>query len=141
MKITNTIKENKILAVLIFMTTMGVLTFDIFHYSKAYGIVEINNVNSLFLIPFITLICGLGILLGTTKQQDDFESNYQKRLTQREKEVIDLIIQGKKNKEIAEELFIDISTVKSHVNKIYKKTGVKNRKGFLEISKTVLYKG
>ena len=123
------------------MTTIGVLTFDIFHYSKAYGIVEINNVNSLFLVPFIALICGFGILLGSTKQNDEFESSYQKRMTGREKEVIALIIQGKKNKEIAEELFIDISTVKSHVNKIYKKSGVKNRKGLLEIANAVLNKG
>ena len=141
MKIVNTIKENKILFVLILMTTIGVLTFDIFHYSKAYGIMEINNVNSLFLVPFITLICAFGILLGTSKKQDEFETSYAKRMTAREKEVVELIIKGKKNKEIAEELFIDIATVKSHINKIYKKSEVKNRKELLEIAKSVLKRG
>ena len=81
------------------------------------------------------------IIIFHLKQNDEFESSYQKRMTGREKEVIALIIQGKKNKEIAEELFIDISTVKSHVNKIYKKSGVKNRKGLLEIANAVLNKG
>ena len=140
MKIPNPLNENKILAVLIFITTVGVLTFDIFHYSKVYGIVEINNINSLFLVPFITLICYFGILLGASKKQDEFQSSYSKRMTEREKEVIQLIVEGKKNKEIAKELFIDIATVKSHINKIYKKTDAKNRQELSEVAKSVLKK-
>ncbi len=128
LNIKASIGENKILIILSLMIILGVLAFDIFHYSKAYGVVQINMVNSLLLVPFIVLVCGLGMLLGTTKQKDDFEYSFQKRLSKREIEVIALIKQGKRNKEIAEELFIDLSTVKTHLNKIYRKTGVKNRK-------------
>jgi DNA-binding CsgD family transcriptional regulator len=48
-------------------------------------------------------------------------------ISAREKEVIELIIQGKTNKEIAEELFISLSTVKDHIHRAFKKTGVNNR--------------
>ncbi len=119
------------------MITLGVLVFDVFHYSQAYGIVQINNINSLLLVPFIVLVCGLGMLLGKTRQKDEFEYSYLRRLSKREKEVMVLVNQGKGNQEIAEDLFIDISTVKSHLNKIYKKTGVKNRKGLKEIAYSI----
>ena len=49
------------------------------------------------------------------------------KITKREMEVIELICQGKTNKEIADQLFISIETVKDHNYKIFQKTGVKNR--------------
>jgi DNA-binding CsgD family transcriptional regulator len=49
-------------------------------------------------------------------------------LTTRESEILDSIADGKSNKEIAEELFISINTVKFHVKKIYEKLEVSNRK-------------
>lgn len=116
------------------------LIFNVFHYSSSYGLVEINNRNSLFLVPFILLVCGLGVLLGTTKKDIEFELAYQNQITDREKKVIELISQGKKNQEIADELFNDISTIKTHLNNIYKKTGAKNRKELALLSKTILEK-
>ncbi len=47
--------------------------------------------------------------------------------TQRELKILDLILKGKSNKAIAVELFIELSTVKSHINKLYSKMGVSNR--------------
>ncbi|MBK9686420.1 MAG: response regulator transcription factor [Saprospiraceae bacterium] len=48
-------------------------------------------------------------------------------LSGRQKEVYDLIISGKTNKEIINELFIEQSTLKSHINQIYKKLNIKSR--------------
>lgn len=48
-------------------------------------------------------------------------------LTQKEAEILQFIGQGKSNKEIAQALFIEISTVKTHINKLYAKAGVNNR--------------
>ena len=48
-------------------------------------------------------------------------------LTQREREVLTLLAEGKSNKEISSMLFISPETVKSHVKKIYKKLGAANR--------------
>jgi DNA-binding NarL/FixJ family response regulator len=39
-----------------------------------------------------------------------------------------LLKKGRSNKEIAQELHIEVSTVKSHLNKIYSRLGVKSRK-------------
>lgn len=49
-------------------------------------------------------------------------------LTERQREVYDLIISGKTNKEIMAELFIEQSTLKSHINQIYKKLNIKSRR-------------
>lgn len=49
-------------------------------------------------------------------------------LTERQREVYHLIISGKTNKEIRAELFIEQSTLKSHINQIYKKLNIKSRR-------------
>lgn len=48
-------------------------------------------------------------------------------LTRREREVTELICQGKSNKDIAEILFLSESTVKTHIYNIFRKLEVKNR--------------
>lgn len=49
-------------------------------------------------------------------------------LTVRQREVFDLILQGKSNKEIMSELSIELSTLKTHINKLYKILGIESRK-------------
>lgn len=53
-------------------------------------------------------------------------------LSKQEKNVKNLILRGKSNKEIAKELFISVSTVKTHITHIYNKLNVSNRKELLE---------
>ncbi|WP_315856140.1 MULTISPECIES: response regulator transcription factor [unclassified Synechococcus] len=48
-------------------------------------------------------------------------------LTPREKTVLDLILTGMSNKEIADQLFLSPSTVKSYSRDVIRKLGVKNR--------------
>ncbi|GIG88221.1 response regulator [Plantactinospora endophytica] len=48
-------------------------------------------------------------------------------LTEREAEVVRAIARGRTNREIAAELFITLSTVKSHVSGIQTKLGLRNR--------------
>lgn len=49
------------------------------------------------------------------------------QLSQREREIIVLISQGYKNKEIAEKMFITEQTVKNHLHNIFDKLGVSDR--------------
>lgn len=66
-----------------------------------------------------------------SKAQKERDQWYQ-LLSPREKEVIQLILAGKRNKEIAETLFIELSTVKTHINNIYKILDVQNRREAIE---------
>ena len=53
------------------------------------------------------------------------------RFTTREIELMRLLLAGKSNKEISEELFVSLQTVKNYVSKVYKKAGLKNRVQFV----------
>jgi DNA-binding NarL/FixJ family response regulator len=48
-------------------------------------------------------------------------------LTEREREIVNLLAQGRSNAEIAGDLFISEKTVKNHINHIYAKLGVGTR--------------
>ncbi|GHV45381.1 hypothetical protein AGMMS49546_31030 [Spirochaetia bacterium] len=48
-------------------------------------------------------------------------------LTDREKQAVEKLIQGKSNKEIGESLFVSTKTVEAHLRNIYRKTGAPNR--------------
>jgi DNA-binding CsgD family transcriptional regulator len=66
--------------------------------------------------------------------KSEIESNKQnsenqfEELSVRQKQVFDLIISGKSNKEIMNELSIELSTLKTHINKLYKTLGIDSRK-------------
>jgi len=57
-------------------------------------------------------------------------------LSARQRKVFDLIVQGKSNKEIISELIIELSTLKTHINQIYKALDIKSRKEALSFGKT-----
>jgi ATP/maltotriose-dependent transcriptional regulator MalT len=61
-----------------------------------------------------------GYGLGTNQPLPEF-------LTAREQEVLELIVSGLSNQEIASQLFVAHSTVKSYVNRIFRKLGVESR--------------
>jgi len=49
------------------------------------------------------------------------------QISNREREIMELILQGKSNKEIEDMLFISYNTVKNHIYNLYQKLGVKSR--------------
>lgn len=64
------------------------------------------------------------------KKNTIYEANIvieQEILSAREYEVLKLIAKGLSNKEIAEQLFVSINTIKSHIQKIFEKLDVQNR--------------
>ena len=52
--------------------------------------------------------------------------------TSQEEKVAELIMEDKSNKEIANELFISLNTVKTHIRNLYGKLEVSNRRDFIE---------
>lgn len=59
-------------------------------------------------------------------------------LSSREREIVALVAQGYKNKEMAEKMFISEQTVKNHLHNIFDKLGVSDR---LELALYAIHKG
>jgi len=86
------------------------------------------------IISFIWGTVTLGYLLFAVPPQeglshvvltDAFATGF--GLTPREKEIINLLLKGKNNREIGEKLFISPRTVETHIYNIYRKCSVKNK--------------
>lgn len=48
-------------------------------------------------------------------------------LSQREREIVDLLVQGKSNKEMADKLCLSSDTIKAHLQHVFRKIGVSSR--------------
>lgn len=88
-------------------------------------------VESTLLALFLLIIIFLNVRLRkiNSSQKNNvysLEENIEK-LTLKEKEILKLLSMGRTNKEIASELFIELSTVKSHLGRIYKQLNVAGR--------------
>ena len=86
-------------------------------------------------VAAIALATGV-VLTNRHHQQrttDRVDSNPLETLTAKELHVLELIASGKSNKEIASENYIEISTVKTHINNMFFKLSVKNRKDAAKI--------
>ncbi len=78
------------------------------------------------------------IINGIKNSNKDNSSEIGKKvdlLTHRQREIFELIIKGRSNKEIMSELFIELSTLKTHINHIYKILEILNRKEARAIGK------
>ena len=67
-------------------------------------------------------------LTNKSNSEEENKRRFIDDLSLREKEIFDLIVLSKTNKEIANELNISINTVKFHVKNIYEKLNIKSRK-------------
>lgn len=57
------------------------------------------------------------------------------QLTAREAEVLELIVAGRTNPEIAAALFVSVATVKTHVNALFAKLAVTDRRGAIAVAR------
>ncbi|WP_347373213.1 helix-turn-helix transcriptional regulator [Aequorivita sp. Q41] len=81
-----------------------------------------------FLLGVIAGISILGNLFFYRKlQKANTFVALKESLSNQEKKVLELILENKSNKEIASLMFVSLSTVKSHINNLYKKLNVNSR--------------
>jgi DNA-binding NarL/FixJ family response regulator len=64
---------------------------------------------------------------GAAASGHEGESRIENRMTAREREVLELLMDGRSNRAIAEALGIDEATVKAHLGRMLRKTGAHNR--------------
>ena len=55
------------------------------------------------------------------------------KISKREREIMELIVAGKSNKEIEERLYISLNTVKNHIYHLYQKLGIKRRSQLMHL--------
>ncbi len=55
------------------------------------------------------------------------------KISKREREIMELIVAGKSNKEIEEQLFISVNTVKNHIYHLYQKLGINSRSQLMHL--------
>ena len=75
---------------------------------------------------------------GSGGQSSGGKSRERSPLSAREREIVALVAQGYKNKEMAEKMFISEQTVKNHLHNIFDKLGVSDR---LELALYAIHKG
>jgi DNA-binding NarL/FixJ family response regulator len=75
---------------------------------------------------------------GSSSGQSGTKGRERSPLSTREREIVALVAQGYKNKEMAEKMFISEQTVKNHLHNIFDKLGVSDR---LELALYAIHKG
>jgi len=143
MKKILTFFKQYLFAIKIALLVAGVIiVFEVINLCVLYGYMRTDLYVSLVAVCFLTV----GLMLNKNKQIQKAPTaipvaEAPELLTAREKQVMALIAEGKTNKEIAATQFVEISTIKTHVNNIYTKLGVKNRKEacakYIEMAKAV----
>ncbi len=104
----------------------GFMGTDFYMFYFPFYYLILNAVPFFFIKKF--LMNYHGNIISQTSTAEEIETVFKKfKITKREKEIIGLILKGKTNNEIEDELFISINTVKHHVYSIYTKLKVKNR--------------
>lgn len=99
-------------------------------HSEFIRIIRSTNAGEKITSPFLaTLAAPAPSPRGERQTEEDIEREIDERssLTEREKEMLRLLLQGKSNKEISALTFVSTDTVKTHLQNIYKKLGVKSR--------------
>lgn len=93
-------------------------------------------------IAILLLLIALFLLLFRHKNQQNGRDEDRRKelflsLTSKQQEILMLLAAGKSNKEIAQALFIELSTVKTHINSIYKQLKLSDRKAAVDFYQSV----
>ncbi|MDX8341036.1 helix-turn-helix transcriptional regulator [Draconibacterium sp. IB214405] len=89
-------------------------------------------IEAVIILVLLIILIGLYSRIKKIRGQENDPANNLKPLyeglTLKQQEILGLLADGKTNKEIAQELFVELSTVKTHINNIYRQLNVSTRK-------------
>jgi len=115
--------------------------FQLSQYSITSGNLKIEIVIAVIALVFFFI----GIFINKrslhklieNSDEIDFKKIENLEITKREYEVLQHIVSGLSNKEIAEKLFLSESTIKSHVSNLFLKLNAKRRTEAVKIAKSI----
>lgn len=79
-----------------------------------------------FLLLVLSILTNIFLFSKLNKQKNQ-KTDLRSSLTKQEQNILKLLLEDKSNKDIAEALFVSLSTVKTHVNNVYRKLNVQTR--------------
>ncbi len=90
-------------------------------------------------VALVFLVVGFFLSKWNNQKTGQVNTDPLSNLTSKELHILQLIADGKSNKEIAAVNFVEISTIKTHINNIYTKLGISSRKEAVIKYKSTLY--
>ena len=132
------IKNHFVIILIGFTTAITIVLLQAISLLVIYRYVNLEYYLCLIAVFFLTT----GILLNARYKKTvaavASQGSLLDSLSNKETKVLQMVAEGKTNKEIAVALFIELSTVKTHVNHIYSKISVSKRgearKKYLELA-------
>jgi DNA-binding CsgD family transcriptional regulator len=101
--------------------------------SDKYSIHATNEKDNQWLFYFLIVISLISIIINILlfskiySNKKVIKTKLKSSLTKQEQNILNLLLEDKSNKDIADALFVSLSTVKTHVNNVYKKLNVQTR--------------
>ncbi|MFI5161813.1 MAG: response regulator transcription factor [Sphingobacteriales bacterium] len=113
------------------ITSVGIIIFWIIGQLTLYRYLKIEYYAAIIAVSFLTA----GMVMARSKSIQNSPSGKKPldELTQKELSILEQIAAGKSNKEIAAENFVELSTIKTHINNIYSKLSVNSRKEAIKV--------
>ena len=133
-------KRQKLLEAIAILLVLSAVAFRFDHGSSnwlwsGYPLIAVVMVLAVISIAMLWIRIEqqkMNTIIGALKANMPAMSNEREtklnELSAKQREVFDLIVQGKSNKEIIATMVIELSTLKSHINQIYKKLGITSRR-------------
>lgn len=122
---------SKIKSYLVFGASAGalLLLIQVIHYKVMIRDMELEVLEATIAIIFLTVGILLSLSVRKIKQHLEINRNEAKKasLSDRELDVLTLLVQGHSNQEIADRLFVSLNTIKTHLANVYGKLGVSRR--------------
>jgi len=101
--------------------------------SDEYSIQTDKAISNPWLVYLIVVILIISVIINIVlvsklyAKKNRSKTNLTSSLTKQEQNILNLLLEDKSNKDIAEALFVSLSTVKTHVNNVYRKLNVQTR--------------